>query len=150
AVLAAVLLTAFLRAAAPPTPESPAAAVRLVRQLGAGSFADREDAARRLLRLGPPAAPSLRNGLQSPDPERRRQWAALLPAVLPPDGARRLDAFLRNGSLKGAPPLPGWTVVKKLAGDDLVARLLYADLYRADRALLALLDTGPGPTPAHV
>src|SRR5205823_5569939 len=110
-------------------------------QLGASTFDEREEAARQLLHLGPRAVPALREGLKSPDPEVRRRCGALLPAVLRSDEDRRLDAFLRDGSLKGA-PLPGWAALKKNAGDDRVARLLYAELYRGHRGVLEALHKG--------
>jgi hypothetical protein len=144
AVLAAALLLALAGVARPAAPPAPSAEpVALVRQLGAAAFADREAAARGLLRLGRSAAAALRAGLRSPDLEVRRRCAALLPAVLRTDEDRRLDAFLRDGPAKGGPPLPGWASLKEVAGGDVTARLLYAELYRDDRPLLDLLDKGP-------
>jgi hypothetical protein len=141
-------LAGVARAAAPPSPSAEAAA--LVRQLGAAAFADREEAARGLLRLGRRAAGALHAGLRSPDLEVRRRCAALLPAVLRTDEDRRLDAFLRDGPGKGGPPWPGWASLKQVAGDGVTARLLYADLYRHDRPLLDALEKGARPSGAAV
>lgn len=54
---------------------------RLVQQLGAARFADREQAVRDLNALGPPALPALRRARQSPDPEVRTRAAQLVERI---------------------------------------------------------------------
>jgi hypothetical protein len=54
-----------------------------------------------------------------------------------------LEAFVLGQRDPRAPALIGWTRFSELAGNDLSARLLYSQLYRADKPLLELLDKKP-------
>jgi hypothetical protein len=134
-------------AVAPPAPDVTRASL-LVRQLGASSFAAREEAVRQLLRLGPGAAPALREGPKSRDPEVRRRCEELLPLALAGDADRQLLAFVRGS--KGAAKLVGWAPFSALAGTDRMARLLYFELYRQDRGLLDLLAVAPAQVGAQL
>jgi hypothetical protein len=121
-----------------------------VRQLGAPSFQAREDASRRLLRLGRSAAAALRAGLKDPDAEVRRRCAPLLLRAELPELEPRLLALLEGNTRSITPPLPGWECFRQAAGDDASARMLYADLYRAERPLLELLQRDPRQAAAQV
>ncbi len=152
AILSLVLLPGLLltaKAAAPPASDGGRAA-DLVRELSAGSFDAREEAARRLLRLGPAAAPALKEGLKSRDLEVRRRCRELLPQVLAGDLDRRLAAFVADEASKDGLKLIGWATFHAVAGHDRQARQLYVELYRTDRALLDLLEQGPAQAGAQV
>lgn len=114
-------------------------ATELVRRLGDPSFEVRERAAEDLRKAGRAAVAALRQGLQDMDAEVRRRCAELLPMAQRTDLDVRLDDFLTDDADK-LTPLPGWVRFKKLAGADRQARLLYASIYRADAALLEMLE----------
>ena len=76
--LSALLLLLCVPAAAV---DDHAEATRLVRQLGADDFEEREAAARRLLEIGEPALEALRAAQAQRDPEVRRRAAELIDAV---------------------------------------------------------------------
>jgi RNA polymerase sigma factor (sigma-70 family) len=82
-------------------------AVKLVEQLGAAEFADREDAEKKLKELGVKANPALRAGLKSESPEVVRRCRAVLD-------------HLRREEFKAA--------FLKAAGDDKPARALLAEV----------------------
>jgi hypothetical protein len=118
---------------------SPGEAAALVSQLGSDSYRTREEASRRLLQLGRAAIPAVRAGLKDADAEVRHRCADLLPRIDRPELEPRLTALL-DGQEKFDPPLPGWERFRDLAGFDASARLLYIDLYQADRPWLELIQ----------
>jgi hypothetical protein len=114
----------------------------LVRRLGDASFADRELATAQIRRLGRVAVPALTRGLTNEDAEIRRRCQELLPIASRSDLDIQLDAFI-DGTAPPA-PLAGWERFRKLAGDDILTREVFVELYRRDRDLLATLDKDEG------
>lgn len=109
------LLVLFVPAFAEPTTEAETA--RMVRQLGAPSFAEREAATRALRSLGEKALPALRRASASSDPEARRRATLLLrpleekvrsreieeikkSKLTPEEKGQRLKAFITEGMTK--------------------------------------------------
>jgi hypothetical protein len=132
-----LVLTLALCVSAAPEPPS----TELVRRLGDSNYAVREEAAAQLARLGRPAVAALELGVKSRDLAVRRRCAELLAAARRSDFDIVLDDFIAGKNPKD--PLPGWTRFRELAGDDVYARRLYVDLYRADRTLLEQLGKDP-------
>jgi hypothetical protein len=125
----------------PARPALPPAA--LVARLGDDSFEVREEATVQLARLARAAVPALEEGLKHPDREVRSRCEQLLARARRSDLDIHLDAFVLDPADKSIPPLPGWKKFQELAGNDLPARLLFARLARADRALLEQLEKNP-------
>src|SRR5690348_10910990 len=80
-LLAGVLLTMPARAAETVTRPQPGDIAELVRQLGADDFNVREEASRRLLKIGLPAREALLAGTKNRDLEIRRRCRELMPAI---------------------------------------------------------------------
>jgi hypothetical protein len=133
-------LVLILPLAAAAGAEGPPAA-ELVRRLGDPSFAVREEAAASLGRLGRGAVAALEQGLKASDPEVRRRCNELLPLARRSDLDIQLDGFVAGALPKT--PWPGWKRFSELAGSDVSARRFFAELYRADRPLLELLEKEP-------
>lgn len=105
-------------------------ATKLVEQLGAPEFADREAAQKRLRELGPKAESAIRVGLRSENPEIALRCDTLLWAL-------RADRLL-------APDNPVWLRFKAVAGGDDEARDLYRQMtgarQRGEQLLVAVDD----------
>lgn len=108
---------------------------RLVQQLGADEYREREAAAKRLLALGLGARDALSEGLKSPELEIRLRARALLRAISHSGFESRLRAFIAGEP--GAEAPPGWSKFKSITGDSPAARSLYAEMFRSDGRLLA-------------
>ena len=146
--LAVVLLVCSspCRLTAALAPDLPGQAVE---ELGDPSYTVRAEAEQRLRRLGRAAVAALEKGLKHADPEVRDRCALLLPLVRRSDLDIELDAFIQNQRDAKLPALPGWTRLKSYVSADLSARLLYAEFYRQDKALLELLEKDPAKVAAQ-
>jgi RNA polymerase sigma factor (sigma-70 family) len=122
-------------APAPRHVDNPAA--KLVEQLGAPEFADREAATKKLRELGVNAEPALRAGVKSESPEVRARCAKIL-AEIRKDA---LDALVKNFDPKAqnVPDHPLWRRFKAVAGDSRASRELFARII-ADARLARVLD----------
>lgn len=128
--MVALLLSFVLQAA-----DDPAA---LVRRLGDESFEVREAAAQELAARGPAAEPALREGLRHKDAEVRHRCARLLRDLAAGRREAQARAFLENRSVP-----PGWDRFRASAGDGEAARLLFADILRADADLIVQAERDP-------
>jgi RNA polymerase sigma factor (sigma-70 family) len=122
-------------APAPRAASDPAA--KLVEQLGAPEFADREEAARKLREMGLKAEAALRSALRSENPEVRDRAAKLLTAVRADSRNALAKAFKPDDA--DEPDHPVWKRFKTIAGGDAAARKLFAEII-ADPRRLKLLD----------
>ncbi len=114
--------------AQPPAPAQRIAAdsaAKLVEQLGAPEFADREEAAKKLRELGAKAEPALRAGLRSEEQEVRDRCAKVLNEI-------RKDQL--------------WAAFAKITGQDKAARDLFAHIMGSPRAVDALKAALDDPT----
>jgi RNA polymerase sigma factor (sigma-70 family) len=120
-----------------PAPRNAEEVAKLVEQLGSEDFANREDATKKLRQLGLQAEAILRVGLRSENPEVRERVAKLLIAVR----ADARDALVRgfNPTNTDEPDHPIWRRFKSIAGNDLAARKLFAEII-ADTRRLKMLD----------
>ena len=133
-------------AAAPPlpvTPSDPRFAFELVRQLGSPRYRDREKAATELVRMGRAAKPALVEGEKNTDPEVQARCEQLLPQALALDLAFRVDRFLSHTEGKLDHDLPLRKTYREKVGTDENARKLYADLLKANGALLEVAEEEP-------
>jgi hypothetical protein len=115
----------------------------LIRQLGSDDFNAREEASRRLLRIGLPAKQALLEGAKDDDLEIRRRCRDLLPAILDADRQVKLAALLADKEGKQKHDLPGWERYRKIAGTGEAARQFFVAMHKADTALLAEADKDP-------
>lgn len=108
----------------------PDEAERLVRQLGSTDFAQREAAAKALLKLGPAALPALEKARQSDDAEVRKRAhdiLARLPPAHPADLVRRLGGRCFVDSKNPKRPLLSADLSNTPARDDDLAYLSGCD-----------------------
>ncbi|HTU17955.1 MAG TPA: hypothetical protein VMG10_07815, partial [Gemmataceae bacterium] len=112
----------------------------LVRQLGADDFHVREEASRRLMKIGLPAREALLEGAKSRDLEIRRRCRDLMPAILEAHRQAKLAAFIADKDGKQKHDLPGWERYRKIAGNDDAARQLFVAVQNADTGFLAAAD----------
>ncbi len=150
----AVAPAAFAAAPTPPSPDPASLAVppeqvararELVRQLGSDAYRTRDRAARELAQMGRSALPALAAGRDDPDPEVRMRVVALLPHAEADELRARIDTFLADADGKYAHDLPGYNLFRAVAGDDPVARGLFAEVLknRANYDLLLALRGVP-------
>lgn len=97
----------------------------LVKRLGAGRFADREAAEKRLRELGVKALPAIKNGMVDPDIEVARRSAAVRAAI----ARDRL-----------------WAAFVKVAGEGEPARELFGEIMNSPRATAAVEAALDDPT----
>jgi RNA polymerase sigma factor (sigma-70 family) len=113
-----------------PAPAAPAPrlvddpAAKLVEQLGAPEFADREAAQKKLRELGVKANPALRAGLKSENPEVRNRAAKVLAEIRKDALAALVKGF--DPAKEQQPDHPIWKRFKTIAGDTRAARDLFA------------------------
>ncbi len=112
----------------------------LVRQLGAATFVERKQAARKLNEAGLAAKPALMLGIKDEDLEVRLGAQRVLVQVLQNDFDAQIDAFLNDTGADGTHDLPGWHLFRQQVGGDQHARQLYADMLRSEADLLDALD----------
>lgn len=115
----------------------------LIVQLGADSFAAREQAARRLAEIGVGARAPLTAALDDPDAEVRERARRILDYVLERDFQLRLRAFSADTDGSRGHALPGWDRYRQVIGDGTVARQLFVDMQRTESLLLEAAATAP-------
>ena len=120
---------------APITPE-PRHVPLLIRKLGDRSYATREAATRALVQIGVPGKDELINALKDPDAEIRYRAKLVLSEVLQLDWRNRLEAFVADTKGEREHQLPGWDRYRKMVGDNITARRLFADMQRQEPGLL--------------
>ena len=103
----------------------------LVRQLGAATFVERKQAARKLNEAGLAAKPALLLGIKDEDLEVRLGAQRILVQVLQNDFDAQIDAFLNDTGADATHDLPGWQLFRQQVGGDQNARQLYADMLRS-------------------
>lgn len=143
----AALLSCGLAVAAPPAPaDSPDGkkARDLTAQLASPKYREREKAAAELIKMGRAAKPALQEGAKSPDPEVQTRCQQLLPQALALDLNFRIDRFLKDTDGKLTHDLPLWKAYREKVGSDENARKLFADMLRANGALLEAVEEEPG------
>lgn len=143
----AALLSCGLAVAAPPSPaDSPDSkkARELTAQLASPKYRERERAAAELIKMGRSAKPALQEGAKSPDPEVQTRCQQLLPQALALDLNFRIDRFLKDTDGKLTHDLPLWKTYREKVGSDENARKLFADMLRANGALLEAAEEEPG------
>src|SRR5262245_49568849 len=101
---------------------------QLVAMLGAPSFRARERAHRELIRRGSGAQSDIKRGTEHDDLEIRGRCRAILELIVVAEVDQRLAAFLA-GKDDARMPMPGWAIVRDVAGDDETGRRIYAILY---------------------
>lgn len=142
--IAVVTFALLVPPAVAENPEAPAATgaaveeqgeVRaLVSRLGEASFADREEATRRLVALGAEALPVLREASESPNLEVRYRSRRVVDAILENEHESRLQAFLDADELADD-ALPGWGRYRDTVGDGDEAKQLFVEMQRSERRL---------------
>ena len=113
-------------------------------QLGSPRYRDREKAATELVRMGRAAKPALQEGKKHPDPEVRARCEQLLPQALALDLAFRVDRFLEDTDGKLEHDLPLLKTYREKVGTDENSRKLYAEMLKANGALLEGAEEEPG------
>ncbi|MFL5340378.1 MAG: RNA polymerase sigma factor [Gemmataceae bacterium] len=110
---------------------------KLVEQLGAQEFADREAAQKELRKLGAKAETALKAGLKSENPEVRVRCAKIFTAIR----KDALDDLVKNFDPKAenVPDHPLWNRFKAIASDSRASRELFARII-ADARLARVLD----------
>ncbi len=131
-------------APAPRLVDDPAA--KLVEQLGALEFADREAATKQLRQMGLAAESALLAGLKSENPEVRDRAAKLLTAIRSDALNVLVKEFDPNGTDDFAHPV--WRRFKTVAGSDTAARKLFAEIIADPRRLRLLIDADRDPDKA--
>lgn len=116
---------------------------KLIRELGDASFAVRRRATRELTEIGVPAKEALLAARDHADPEVRRRVREILATVLEIDFQLRLEAFVTDSNSGEGHGLPGWERFRKFVGDEPIARRLFAEMQRSERALLDADATSP-------
>lgn len=119
-----------------------AEAGRLVANLGSGSFAARESATNRLIRMPIEVKPLLEAACKDADPEIRTRARRILANVIDADFQRRLALFAQDEDDSKHYDLPGWSRFRKLAGSDKSARNLFIEIERAESPLMESLEMG--------
>ncbi len=113
----------------------------LVKLLGDDSYEKRRQAAKELAAQGLSAQKVLQAGLQNADLEVRRSCRRLLIQVIEADLRRRLDDLLADDEGKKEHPLPCWKRYAEVFGKDRESRQTFADMQRAEPALLESAET---------
>ncbi|HEV3384765.1 MAG TPA: sigma-70 family RNA polymerase sigma factor, partial [Gemmata sp.] len=118
-------------------PKTDPVVAKLVEQLGAPEFADREAAGKQLRSLGVPAIPTLKVALKSVNPEVRQRATKILVEIR----GDQLQAFVTGfDSAKVAQPAhPVWKRFVALAGNSPASRELFARII-ANKKWLQTLD----------
>ena len=135
--------TAAAAPSAPVTPSDPKLAQELVGQLASPKYRVREKAAAELVRMGRGAKAALQDGKKHTDPEVQSRCEQLLPEALALDLAFRIDRFLTDTEGKLAHDLPLLKAYRDQVGTDENARKLFADMLKANGALLEAVEEEP-------
>jgi len=119
----------------------------LVEQLGSQDYSEREQATRKLIRLGAAAISAVEAALEDEDPEIRFRAASIKRQIQPLLKEALIERFIR-GEDSGA-LLPSWERFKSQFGDDAKSRALFAQMYTFGRYRLTLLEDGKMHVPAE-
>lgn len=142
--LAAGLLASSVWAETPPAPKGdPVRLPQLIEQLGSPRYKDREKAASELVRMGRGAKIALQDGAKSADPEVSSRCLQLLPQALTLDLLHRIDVFLKDTEGKEKHDLPLWKVYQEKIGGEAESRKLFAEMLKANAALLEVVEEQP-------
>jgi cell wall-associated NlpC family hydrolase len=114
----------------------------LVKQLGNDSYRIREQAQRKLLKIGLLARKALVSGLKNPDLEIRLRARRLLAQVVEEEFEGRLAAFIADVNGTKDHDLPGWKRYRDSVGNTRMARSLFVAMIREEMALLQAFETG--------
>jgi hypothetical protein len=114
---------------------------RLVAQLGASTFAQRESATRQLAAIGLPARDALLAALRGPDAEVRDRARRVLQVVLERDFQARLRDFAVDHDPHAGHGLGCWDRYARLVGQEAAARRLFVEMQRAESGLLEASET---------
>jgi hypothetical protein len=145
--LVVVLPLGTVIAAPPAVNDSPEhiRAKELVAQLGSSKYKEREKAATELIKMGRAAKTALVDGKAShADPEVQTRCQQLLPQALALDLMFRIERFLKDTDGKLEHDLPLWKNYRAAIGSDESARQLFAEMLRANGALLESAEEEPG------
>lgn len=121
--------------AADPAPTAEQLA-KLVEQLGADSFQQRERATSRLLAAGPQCLPILRKQAEQGDLETRQRVEMIVARLMADEFEARVRAFLRR---QPEATLPGWEYAREKLADSNFFRQLYVDISRKRPAFVQQL-----------
>ncbi len=113
----------------------------LVKQLGDGSFAVRESAAKRLMKFENAAKPVLLGALEHEDLEIRLRARQLLAAIGKSELGRRLTAFLESNDPDEDHKLPGWHRFRQIVGDARPVRELFVEMVRREGSFLSSIES---------
>jgi hypothetical protein len=119
---------AALAVAAMAAEPDPAEVTRLVRQLGAPRFIDRQVATETLSSLGPAAAGAVKQAIGDADPEVRFRARQILRVIRQQDRQRVISAFIAGADVEAAAELPGWQEFQQIAGEQGKPRQLYVEM----------------------
>lgn len=114
-----------------------------IQRLGDERWDVREEASRRLGKMGIEIQPALDAARHDPDPEIRVRVRRIRDSILKVDLKRRVDAFAKDVNDSKHLDLPGWARFKEVVGDGATARRLFVEMQRAEPALFLALQDGP-------
>jgi len=118
-------------------PDQPTAEVEgLVMQLGAQTYAARQQASLKLARIGMPAREALVAALGSSDAEVRSRSRRLLARIVEDDFQFRLQEFAADTGGNSDHGLPLWKEFRTVVGDTATARKWFVAMQRAEPILL--------------
>ena len=109
---------------------------RLIEQLGADSFSQRERASKKLLARGLHAYADLQNAENHSDRETRMRVRRLLLNLVEIDRQTQLSEFITNME-RDFEQLPSWIRLREIVGDTRAARMLMAGVLRDNWDVLA-------------
>jgi hypothetical protein len=122
----------------------------LVEQLGAESYALREQARQELERREFAATDALKEGLSSPDLEVRYHCERLINDIRERATQRRLDDFVKSPGDAKDYDFPAWKQARDLLGDSELTRQLYVEMYRAESDTLKLVQARDESISSHI
>ncbi len=127
------------------TKSDDAAVADLIRQLGATRFSDRERASKTLLSHGLNVYTTLQSVQDHPDRETRLRVRELLSDLVQLDRDRRIAGFLSGEHREDSQyeNLPGWELMRQIAGDSSASRRLMAEMLQGNWDLLSSADRDP-------
>jgi hypothetical protein len=109
---------------------------QLVADLGSDDYSTREAATEELVRRGSIVAPYVRKAAESPNLEVNTRAQRILAIVSRQSFEETIEAFLADNSGQRGATLPGWERARDRLGDSPESRRLFADVYRAEPALM--------------
>ncbi len=115
----------------------------LASQLGAKTWAEREQATSELLRAGVPALPALNAALNASDAEVRSRARNIRARIDQDDYQHRLREFAADSAGRQQSNLPGWQQFRKRVGDDEACRKFFVSLAQVARPMLESVEAGP-------